>query len=202
MGLGIFLAQQRMQLIDSLSRRIESILQNLKSQDNPLESLISQADRLLELMDADGLAIASGEQYVACGQAPEAEAISRLDQWFRQQSEVVIMVDDPAIQHPALTTILTPLAGLAAIKIENIRPRGLAGQNLRLYWFRIEEPRQVTWAGNPDKPLAENTEAPTLAPRHSFERWVEVKSNTCRPWNNQDRLHCAHLRNALIRSIR
>lgn len=71
MGLGIFLAQQRMQLIDSLSRRIESILQNLKSQDNPLESLISQADRLLELMDADGLAIASGDEYVACGQAPK-----------------------------------------------------------------------------------------------------------------------------------
>ena len=202
MGLGIFLAQQRMQLIDSLSRRIESILQNLKSQDNPLESLISQADRLLELMDADGLAIASGDEYVACGQAPEADAVSRLDQWFQQQSEVVIMVDDPAVQHPALTAILTPLAGLAAIKVDNVRQSSLASQKLRLYWFRVEEPRQVTWAGNPDKPLAENTKVPTLAPRHSFERWVEVKSNTCRPWNNQDRLHCAHLRNALLRAIR
>jgi chemotaxis family two-component system sensor kinase Cph1 len=201
MGLGIFLAQQRMQLIDSLGRRIENILQNLKNQDNPLEGLISQADRLLALMDADGLAIASGDEYVACGQAPAAEALSRLDQWFRQQSELVIMVDDPAEQHPALTAILTPLAGLAAIKVENIRQSALAGQNLRLYWFRVEELRQVTWAGNPDKPRAENTRVPTLAPRHSFERWVEVKSNTSRPWNNQDRLHCAHFRNVLLRGI-
>lgn len=112
------------------------------------------------------------------------------------------MVDDPAVQHPALTAILTPLAGLAAIKVDNVRQSSLASQKLRLYWFRVEEPRQVTWAGNPDKPRAENTKVPTLAPRHSFERWVEVKSNTCRPWNNQDRLHCAHLRNALLRAIR
>lgn len=201
-GLSIFLAQQRMQLIDSLSRRIENILQDLKYQDNPLESLIGQAERLLDLMNADGLAIICDEAYVACGQAPEAEALTRLDQWFLQQDEAAILVDDPGAQQPALTVLLAPLAGVAAIKVEKIHLRRLAGQNLRLYWFRLEEPREVSWAGNPDKPSAENTEVPSLAPRRSFERWVEVKSNTCRPWNNQDRLHCAHLRNALLRGLR
>ncbi|PKO92028.1 MAG: hypothetical protein CVU16_07430 [Betaproteobacteria bacterium HGW-Betaproteobacteria-10] len=201
-GLGIFLAQQRMQLIDSLSRRIENILQNLKNQDHPLDSLISQADRLLDLMNADGMAITNDDEYVAYGQAPEAEALARLDQWFRQQDETMILVDDPGVQQSALTAILTPLAGVAAIKVEKVRLGRFAGQNLRLYWFRLEEPREVSWAGNPDKPCAENTAVPTLAPRRSFERWVEVKSNTCRPWDNQDRLHCAHLRNALLRGLR
>ena len=64
-----------------------------------------------------------------------------------------------------------------------------------------EEIQEIVWAGNPDKPLAEDSLAPQLAPRRSFERWVELRQGVCRPWNNQDRLHCMHLRNALLGAL-
>jgi len=199
MGLGTWLAQQRMQLLDTLGPRIARIIDPLDKHLPLIDSLAGQMPALLNLLSADGLVLVQGDDFASLGTTPSAETLEAIENWLPTQSEPIVMSHGFATTHPALAAALAPLAGVAALRIE--KTRQARGHGLRIYWFRHEEPQEISWAGNPDKPLAENTQVPQLAPRRSFERWVEIRRDVCRPWNNQDRLHCIHLRNALLGHI-
>jgi light-regulated signal transduction histidine kinase (bacteriophytochrome) len=199
MGLGTWLAQQRMQLLDTLKQRIERITRPLDGQAPLLDSLSGQMPALLELLAADGVVLVQDNDFVSLGATPPADTLAALESWLAAQAEPVVLSHGFAATDPALAAALAPLAGVAAIRLHASRQTRHKG--LRLYWFRREEIQEIVWAGNPDKPLAEDSLAPQLAPRRSFERWVELRQGVCRPWNNQDRLHCMHLRNALLGAL-
>lgn len=74
-------------------------------------------------------------------------------------------------------------------------------QDLFMCWFRPEEPYEVQWAGNPDKPISEDPAAIALSPRKSFETWVEVRRGYRRPWSGEDRTIAYKLINILPRWI-
>lgn len=199
MGLGTWLAQQRMQLLDTLARRIERITSPVNRHCPLLDTLAGQMPALLDLLPADGLAIVQDDDFASLGATPTAATLADIENWLPTQEEAVVMSNGFADMHPALAEALAPLAGVAAIRLQ--APRQAGGKGLRIYWFRLEEPQEIAWAGNPDKPQAENSQVDQLAPRRSFERWVEIRRGVCRPWNNQDRLHCIHLRNALLGAL-
>ncbi|MCX7946613.1 MAG: GAF domain-containing protein [Hydrogenophilus sp.] len=62
-----------------------------------------------------------------------------------------------------------------------------------LYLTRRAELYEVTWAGNPEKPVERHVGGLPIAPRRSFERWVERRLGHCRPWPEQISLIAAHL---------
>ncbi|MBS1143204.1 MAG: bacteriophytochrome [Proteobacteria bacterium] len=196
MGISIWNAQQRMQLLDSLKQRVELILHDIQTGTDLLDGLARQLPALLDLMAADGLLVALGTDFLSCGHVAGGEALNALDDWFTSRNDPIFMTDEIASERPDLAAAMAPLAGVAAFRLDRYRQHGPRG--LRFYWFRREEPQEVAWAGNPDKPQAENASVPTLAPRRSFERWVEVRQGVSRPWSNQDRLHCTRLRFSLL----
>ncbi|MDX1462692.1 MAG: ATP-binding protein, partial [Marinirhabdus sp.] len=55
------------------------------------------------------------------------------------------------------------------------------GENA-LIWFRPEQPRTVTWAGNPYSTKNAATKEARLSPRKSFEKWTEQVEYTSTPW--------------------
>ena len=55
------------------------------------------------------------------------------------------------------------------------------GQQEYLLWFRKEQPRTVTWAGNPKKPFAIGNDPRDLSPRRSFAAWRELVRETAKP---------------------
>lgn len=193
MGMAAWNAEQRMRAFDSLRQRVERIVGDLAPQRSPLDALAGRMPELLELMAADGLSIVSGDHYAATGEVPDNPLLEELDRWFGKRPEALLMTDAAATLVPHLADSLAPLAGIAAARVDGARHG-----RLRFYWFRREEIQEVAWAGNPDKPQAEDDQATMLAPRRSFARWIEVKQGVSRPWSNQDRLHCMHLRNALL----
>lgn len=202
LGLATWLAQHRMQRLDAAGRRVDLILGTLAAHDSLLDGLAAQPAILLDLMDADGFAVAVSDEFIAGGTVPDSDTLADLDAGFLADPEAVRLCDEAGMQFPALAARLAPIAGIAALKVP-YRPAGGSGGGtprcwLRLYWFRIEEAREVAWAGNPDKPQAEDTAIPTLAPRRSFERWVEIRRGVSRPWSNESRMHCACLRSALL----
>jgi light-regulated signal transduction histidine kinase (bacteriophytochrome) len=200
LGLGSYLAQSRMQSIDALNRRVEGILNIITAYDSTIDAIAAEPQPLLEIMNADGLVMAIGDDFVAHGHCPDSTGLAELDAWFIKEQECAIMSDTLSSMTAAVASAIRPLAGLMALKTMSRDPK-TAGQWVRIYWFRREEPLEVPWAGNPDKPMAENTAIPSLAPRRSFERWIEVKRGVSRPWTNEDRMYCAHFRNALLRCL-
>jgi PAS domain S-box-containing protein len=55
-----------------------------------------------------------------------------------------------------------------------------------LLWFRGEQVREVTWAGDPQKPVAVGTSPLDLSPRRSFAAWSEQVRHTSVPWSAVD----------------
>lgn len=200
LGLGSYLAQSRMQSIDALNQRVTAILNIFTASESAIEAIAAQPQALLEMMNADGLVMAIGDDFVSHGHCPDNAGLSELDAWFLAEPEPAVMSDSLASMSATAAVAISPLAGLMAVKTISRHPKTL-GQWVRVYWFRREEPLEVHWAGNPDKPMAENTAIPSLAPRRSFERWIEVKRGVSRPWTNEDRMYCARFRNALLRCL-
>jgi len=69
-----------------------------------------------------------------------------------------------------------------------------AETEVRLYLCRREWLHEVAWGGNPDKPVEYHDGTLGIAPRRSFEKWVEKRIGYCRPWENEVRLLLLRLR--------
>src|SRR5690606_28628938 len=88
---------------------------------------------------------------------------------------------------------LSQVAGVLAFKA-----RLPDGRFLRVYLGRLEYIHEVAWGGNPDKPVEYHDGQLGIAPRRSFEKWVEKCVGRCRPWGNETRLLALRLRELLL----
>lgn len=61
-------------------------------------------------------------------------------------------------------------------------------------FFRREVIRTITWAGNPQKPVAHGR----ISPRRSFAAWEETVRGSCAPWTDSDLRLAEALRTALL----
>ena len=195
LGLASFIVSQRLQAIDSLDRRTDSLLQALAAYADPLDGVSASGAQLMELLSADGFAMAVQDQVVISGKAPDLDGMGVIDHWFVEQGEAWVAVTDH-IQSlfPDQFMIQAVVSGMLAVKA-----RSPQSGWVRFYWFRQQEPEEVAWAGNPNKPMIENAGAIALSPRRSFERWVEIKTGYSRPWTNEERMTAAKFRNTLLR---
>ena len=195
LGMTSHIASRRLQMMDSLERRIDGILGALADHPDPLDGIEANAQGLIEVLSAGGFAMAVGNDVVIAGEGPDVEGLGLLDRWFLNEcKDSVFSTDCLAEFFPARTEILAAVSGMVAIKARAARSGWV-----RFYWFRPGEPQEVAWAGNPNKPVIENAGVIALSPRRSFERWVETKSGYSRPWSNEDRLVAGKFRNNLLR---
>lgn len=186
------LAQHRMQLVDGLMRRF-----------TPASEIIHRAGSLLtvwpelgvwlgEEFSVDSAQICLGEEQAHWGEGLEAEALAAIDHWFvRTHSDPVWMADSLSRQMPLFP--LSQVAGVLAFKA-----RLPDGRFLRVYLGRLEYIHEVAWGGNPDKPVEYHDGQLGIAPRRSFEKWVEKCVGRCRPWGNETRLLALRLRELLL----
>ena len=73
-------------------------------------------------------------------------------------------------------------SGVMAIRLEPFANSGIV-------WIRPEMHREVTWGGDPDKPVQVTLDAegrPVLSPRSSFARWLSVVKGRSAPWTDLD----------------
>lgn len=194
-GLTAYVASRRMQLIDRLDRRVDGVLEAIARHPDPLDGVESSGEAIMQTLSAEGFAMAMGDEVVSMGESPELDQIAVLDAWFMNETEDTLCgLENLSGVFPDAFDPSTVACGAMCIKA--FSPRS---GPVRFYWFRAEEPYEVAWAGNPDKPMVENAGALQLSPRRSFEKWVEKRTGYCRPWTNEDRMIAAKFRNQLLR---
>jgi light-regulated signal transduction histidine kinase (bacteriophytochrome) len=74
------------------------------------------------------------------------------------------------------------ICGYLAVRLEAFAAAGIV-------WVRSAMRREVSWGGNPDKPVQVTLDAsgqPLMSPRTSFARWVTVVKGRCMPWTGLD----------------
>lgn len=141
------------------------------------------APELLEVADADGIAIFADGRLVQHGELPGEPVLRRIlerAEEVRAASADIVHTDDvgawsAALADPAVTELA---AGFVYL------PLPFAHGDAVL-WTRSEQVRQVRWGGNPSLAKLEVIPGARLSPRQSFETWQETVRGRSRPWSRQ-----------------
>jgi light-regulated signal transduction histidine kinase (bacteriophytochrome) len=150
--------------------------------------LASLAPELLEVVDADGIAVFSGDRVMRHGNLPDADTLLRIRDTIGALENPpspdgiagVVHTDEitrafPTLDDPAMTALA---AGVIFMPLQ-------ADAHNAVVWTRAEQVRNVRWAGNPALAKLENIPGARLSPRQSFASWQETVRGRSRPWSRQ-----------------
>lgn len=142
-------------------------------------ALLAHPTDLMALVSAEGAALVSAGQSRTCGRTPSPELIAEIATWLEKR------VDDGPFASSSLGDLFPPAlavsdvaSGLLTFALPGVPQR-------RLMWFRPGVLETVSWAGDPTKSVAADSDGP-LRPRRSFALWVENVRHRSRPWTASD----------------
>ncbi|MBD2297658.1 response regulator [Nostoc sp. FACHB-190] len=133
---------------------------------------------LLNLVQAQGVAILLEEQLTLIGQTPSESDIRKLITWLAdQQRQEVFYTDSLPQLYPPSRKFKNKVSGILAISIF------LNHRSYHIIWLRPEQVQTVNWAGNPQASISLATDNTLrLTPRKSFELWKQTVKNKSYPW--------------------
>jgi light-regulated signal transduction histidine kinase (bacteriophytochrome) len=139
---------------------------------------------ILQPLNATGAALFHDDEILTAGEAPSTPELRELLRWVDEQPEGApgeTTVANSAVgkSHPRLASLTPTACGVLAVKLSTTRPD-------YLMWFRKEQLVDVTWAGDPTKPM-EGNDPLQLSPRRSFQAWSEIVRGTAPPWTHAER---------------
>lgn len=187
-----FRTRQRMNLLSYLDTRLEQWHGAIANAGDLGAAWGELGEWMLAEFDAHGVLLDTGEHRLQAGVVPEADAMAAIEHWSRDagNDSAVKISDHLGDDCPDLP--LTEIAGALAVTVALPGKPSVSG-----FLFRAEEIYEVPWGGQPDKPV-ENLNSPhPIAPRQSFERWVETRVGYSREWPDNTRIKLFKLREFL-----
>ncbi|HEV2660037.1 MAG TPA: GAF domain-containing protein, partial [Ktedonobacteraceae bacterium] len=164
------------------------LLSALTKEENVVDGLAKHSMKILQLVNASGLALCFGDRYATVGAVPPENDIKQLVAWLQGEGDV--------FNSNALSTLYGAAerfkdvgSGLLAISISKV-------QGSYVLWFRPEVIQTVNWGGNPN--AVTMTQDIRLHPRRSFELWKQTIEMTALPWKACELAAALELRSVLV----
>ena len=148
--------------------------------------------QLLQPFDASGAALFYEGEILRAGETPSVAELRALEAWLEQH------VREPVLHTVSLPKLNRELAALAPTATGMISIELSRRDGEYLVWFRKEQLRSVTWAGNPEKPVVVGNDPRDLSPRRSFAAWSEIVQGTAKPWSQTELLGATAMRSSLV----
>ncbi len=150
----------------------------------------------LNVNGATGAALLFNNKLYRLGQTPDEKAIRAVAEWIGVNSTETYLETN---QLPKLYPLAEEFRAVGAGLLTIVLSREL---NEYLFWFKPERIQQVTWAGNPDKPLTVDDDGThRLSPRKSFASWTELVHNTSEPWSETEISVVVKLREDILQVV-
>jgi light-regulated signal transduction histidine kinase (bacteriophytochrome) len=150
---------------------------------------------LRRMIDADGFCLWLGGRWHAEGEAPPVEEIPALAEFLSETCAGEVYATNHLAQaHPPARGYADTAAGLLAIPLSRT-PRDY------LLFFRREIIRQVSWGGDPNKPVIAGPLGDRLTPRKSFEVWRDTVREQSEPWRDVELRIARALRVAMLEVV-
>ncbi|GAB3914293.1 ATP-binding protein [Larkinella knui] len=150
----------------------------------------------LDITSATGAVLVFDNTYYSMGSVPDESAVAGITNWLGTEPfDTVFQTDRLPELYPSAEAFRDVASGLLAIALSK-------DLNEYVLWFKPEQVRKVTWAGNPDKPVtvAENGQH-QLHPRKSFEAWLQTVRNTSEPWKDAEISVAIKLREDILQVV-
>lgn len=172
-----------------VGRLLEKVLQ-----ESDLLSLDSELPLLMELVEADGVAIvttAGNEvKVISQGLVPDNDCCVKLLEVLKDKAEEGLYFSDRLTAEWVGLGVPDGLRGVALLLL------GAEGSEAIL-WFRQEIVKIVKWAGDPSKSVQEDSDT-ILRPRVSFELWKETVREVSLPWSDVAQEAARDFRRSLV----
>lgn len=150
-------------------------LKNLFAGEGNLARVLLSGDPgLLDLVAADGLALATDGVVICSGQTPPRESVRALIDTVAAQPDGFLATDRLADVLPERLVRGALAAGMLALVLPT-QPRLLVAA------FRREVVHEVAWGGDPSQPV-QTAEGGRLGPRASFALWRETVAGRSLSW--------------------
>ncbi|GAB4027791.1 ATP-binding protein [Spirosoma koreense] len=177
-------------------QRIQRLHEQLLLSDDVVRALIKSPVTALDVTEATGAALLFNDKVYLLGKTPDEAAVRALADWVRTtNTETFLETNRLPTLYPAAEAFRDVGAGLLTIVLS----REL---NEYLLWFKPEQIQQVTWAGNPNKPVTVDEDGLSrLTPRTSFAAWTELVRNTSEPWSEAEIGSVVKLREDILQVV-
>lgn len=150
----------------------------LAKEQNIVEALIKYTPDLLNFMSAIGAVIRVGGRTELLGTTPNETQVEEILTWLEGQTVRPLFETDSLREvFPPADLYREKASGLLAVKLSRVEPH-------YVLWFRPEVVTTRTWAGNPNKPLADDLR---IHPRKSFVAWKQTVTGHSLPWQEAER---------------
>jgi len=181
--------QYRARLVGVLGRLIHTMGQS----ESLVRALMEGETHLLSGIDAEGLALLTGGEVHLSGKTPNQEQVLALADWLSEHPDEVYATHRLSADYPPAHAYREQVSGLLTLRLS----RRSAD---RILWFRPEVLTEVSWAGNPNKPveIVGQDNLQRLMPRTSFALWTETVQGQSRPWRECELDYAARLRRAIL----
>jgi light-regulated signal transduction histidine kinase (bacteriophytochrome) len=165
------------------------MLTQMAAENNYLAAMADQMKDLLQITDAEGVALVMDGQFKVSGITPSDTDLRRLAKWMDSRPDLEIFESRHLGRHISWASEFSEVAsGLLVIRISHVRQS-------YLMWFRPEVVRTVKWAGEPGKTQDKDQR---LNPRKSFEIWSELVRGRSKPWTDVEVESAAEFRGAIM----
>ncbi|MRJ75517.1 SpoIIE family protein phosphatase [Aeromicrobium sp. SMF47] len=182
-----FLGQTASQLIDDRERAdnhadelsasvlLARLTASLAGDPRPVYDALLSDPRLLELVDASGVALWVDGQLSTVGEVPSEPVLHRIARAVGADDDKVTASNHLGALAPELAETSAVAAG--ALHLGN-------GPDRWMMWLRPEVEQTVDWGGDPTNKALALAEDPQvrLSPRKSFEKWRQVVRGQSAPW--------------------
>ena len=165
------------------------MLTQMAAENDYVAAIAAQMEDLAQVTEAAGAALIIDEHYATYGRAPGEAIVRKLAGWLDAQPELQLFKSRHLQKEiPWAEGIADLASGMLAIRISDVRKS-------YLMWFRPEEVRTVSWAGEP--PTLKDDEK-GLHPRNSFNAWKELVRGQSARWTEMEIESARDFRTALM----
>ncbi|WP_375688283.1 HWE histidine kinase domain-containing protein [Pseudooceanicola sp. LIPI14-2-Ac024] len=155
----------------------DRLMMGLSSGEDLASGFRSIAGEIGKVIPHDGIALYMSDSYTTLGSAPSEADFQPIVRFLNTAAASRVYATDNLVARlPSMAHAVGSCAGILAIPISRL-PRDY------IVLFRTEVARQVTWAGNPHKPVEVGSYGARLTPRKSFEVWKEDVANRSMSWS-------------------
>ncbi len=155
----------------------DKLMMSLSSGADLASGFRSIAGEIGKVIPYDGIGLYLSGEYVTIGNTPSEEDFQTIVRFLNTAAASRVYATDNLVARlPSIAHAVDSSAGILAIPISRL-PRDY------IVLFRTEVVQQVTWAGNPHKPVDVGSYGARLTPRKSFEVWKEDVANRSASWS-------------------
>lgn len=148
---------------------------------------------VLDLARATGLMLSFQGKWYTYGETPEETAVAALAPFLQKAATGGVLVSHALSRDfPQAESIAATASGLIFHELG-------AGPHNFIIWFRKENKRMITWAGDPSRAIIKDEKG--LSPRKSFEQWQELVSGQSEPWTEAEQHAAATLAHSLQKQL-